>query len=216
MLTGRKMYEKNFITEAVWMLRGETDTKRFHDNGVKIWDAWADEKGELGKLYGYQLRNFNSAGCDQLRHLDKELGQNPSSRRLLASMWNPLELDEMALPPCHFAFQLVVTGASLNIVVYQRSADVMVGLPYDVAMYGVVLSVFCKRHDYECGTLTVHMGDAHIYRNHFEGVSEYIKRAVHPLPGIRITNSNPFSIEEKEICITNYQHEEAIFFSVAK
>lgn len=204
LLSGKKISPKHFLHELKWMLNGDTNIKYLNDNGSKIWDKWADKNGDLGPVYGKQFRNFR--GVDQVANLIRGLKNEPFSRRHIISLWNPVELEWMALPPCFYSFQVIVKKGTVDLVVSQRSADVFIGLPYDVCFYSVFLNLIvntinqekCRHcngngriemleHCPECygepkrpGRVIVNIGNAHVYAGHVAACTEYISRF--PLP----------------------------------
>lgn len=207
LLTGRKMFEKTFKTEFDWFINGETNIKRFQENGIKIWDAWADDNGDLGPVYGHQLRNFNSEYYDQLAILINNLKTTPDSRRHIISLWNPLQIEEMALPPCYLYFQFFVENDKLNMFVVQRSGDVFLGIPYDVALFSQILLYIAEQTGYVASLLDIQIIDAHIYRNQIESVKQYLKQETFELP--------KFDYKNGKLEITNYQHGPKITAAVA-
>ena len=185
-LTGRKMFQKTFDTEFEWFINGETNIQRFKDAGVKIWDAWADENGELGPVYGYQMRNFNNQNIDQMRNLIKSLRTDPDSRRHIISLWNPAQQDQMALPPCYLYFQFFVDKDKLNMFVVQRSGDLFLGIPYDVALFTKILLYVSDQVGLKANTLDIQIVDAHIYNNQLEAVHEYLAQTNFELPKYKV------------------------------
>ena len=207
-LTGRRMFPKVFNTEFNWFINGETNIKRFQDAGVKIWDAWADEDGELGPVYGHQLRNFNSAGIDQLWGTINQLVENPDSRRHIISLWNPVQQPEMALPPCYLYFQFFVDGDNLDMFVVQRSGDMFLGVPYDMALFTMILNFVAEQAGYKARELAVNIIDAHIYKNQFEAVKEYLDA-----PVLRPTTQYRF--EDNKVKLIDYNYGPVITAPVA-
>lgn len=187
-LTGRKMFEKTFKTEFEWFINGETNIKRLQDAGVKIWDNWADKNGNLGPVYGHQLINFNSNGYNQLKSLINGIKNNPNSRRHIVSLWNPLQLNEMKLPPCYLYFQFFVENNKLNMFVLQRSGDLIAGIPYDVALFTLFLLYISEKTGYKANKLNLNIIDAHIYKNQLEVADEYLKRNILNLPTYKYKN----------------------------
>jgi thymidylate synthase len=181
MLTGKKMYFKNIINEAKWLLSGDTNVKFLNDNGVKIWNNWSDDKGDLGPVYGHQIRNFNNE-VDQLKEVVEGIKNNPHGRRHLISMWNPQQLSEMALPPCHYAFQFYVQGEYLNIDVQMRSGDLFVGIPYDMGIYSMILIMVAHEVGLKPYQVNINITDCHVYVEHLQKAVEYLKRPTHSLP----------------------------------
>lgn len=188
LLTTKKIYWKNAVTELLWILQGRTDMAYLHEHGLKYWDA--DYKrsgrtdGSLGPVYGHQLRNFN--GTDQLKEVLKHIKRDPSSRRIMASLWNPSDLDDMVLPPCHYGFQVSIKDGKLNLFWSQRSADLFLGLPYDIAMYGLLLEMLAEGTGYKAGQLGCFLGDCHIYHNHFDAVKQQLSRTPGLLPRVDV------------------------------
>jgi len=182
-MTGKAMYPKVFNTEFKWFINGETNIKRFQDNGVKIWDEWADENGDLGPVYGHQMRNFNDQGVDQMERLIWNLRNNRDSRRHIISLWNPAQIHQMALPPCYLYFQFFVDkGERLNMFVVQRSADLFLGVPYDIALFSMLLLHVAKESNYLTGRIDLQLVDAHIYSNHISAVDEYLRQPTSEFP----------------------------------
>ena len=195
MVTTKKLHLKSIIYELLWFLKGDTNIQYLQDNGVKIWDAWADENGNLGPVYGHQWRNWNSEEIDQIADLIKELKTNPNSRRMLVSAWNPSVLpdnsksfsenvanNKAALPPCHAFFQFYVSDGKLSCQLYQRSADVFLGVPFNIASYALLTMMIAQVCGFEVGEFIHTFGDAHIYNNHFEQVELQLSREPKPLP----------------------------------
>ena len=198
-LTGRKMFPKVFNTEMKWFLNGETNIERFKKAGVKIWDAWADENGDLGPVYGHQLRNFNSQGFDQMSKLIQGLCNDPNSRRHVISLWNPTQIKEMALPPCYLYFQFFVDNGKLNMFALQRSGDMYLGVPYDVALFTLLLNYVASKTGYVVGKLAINIIDAHVYTNQIEAVKKYLEQPMHNLPAYRFCT-------EKGARLIGYEH----------
>lgn len=207
LITGRKMFEKTFKTEFDWFINGETNIKRFQDNGIKIWDAWADENGDLGPVYGHQLRNFNSEYYDQLAILINNIKTMPDSRRHIISLWNPLQLEEMALPPCYLYFQFFVENDKLNMFVVQRSGDIFLGIPYDVALFSQILLYIAEQTGYKASLIDIQIVDAHIYVNQIEAVRKYLTQETYGLPS--------FTYKDGLLDIKDYKHGPKITAAVA-
>ena len=206
-ITGRKMFEKTFNTEFDWFINGETNIQRFKDAGVKIWDAWADDNGNLGPVYGYQMRNFNGQGFDQMNRLINDLITNPDSRRHIISLWNPNQLDKMALPPCYLYFQFFVDRGRLNMFVVQRSGDLFLGIPYDIALFTKILLYVASLTDLEAGKLEVQIIDAHVYSNQLDAVKKYLKTDIYSLP--------KYKYKKGSLSLINYKHGPVISANVA-
>lgn len=193
LITGRRMYPKIFKTEFEWFINGETNIKRFKDNKVTIWNEWADSNGDLGPVYGHQLRNFNDQSIDQLEDVIDSLKLNPDSRRHVVSLWNPAQLNEMALPPCYLYFQFFVNwdpvnGDSLNMFALQRSGDVFLGIPYDVALFSQILLYISEKVNIKPGKMEMQIIDAHVYENQIEAVDEYLQQPILPQPSYSYSN----------------------------
>jgi len=188
-ITGRKMSQKIFDTEFEWFMNGETNIKRFKDVGVKIWDAWADENGDLGPVYGHQMRNFNDQNIDQMQNVIKSLKTDPDSRRHIISLWNPAQQDQMALPPCYLYFQFFVDNNKLNMFVVQRSGDLFLGIPYDVALFTKILLYVADQTGLKANILDIQIVDAHIYNNQIEAVKEYLIQDNFELPEYKLDNN---------------------------
>lgn len=180
LLTTKKMFYRGIVEELLWMLRGETNIRALTSKGVHIWDAWADDKGELGPVYGKQWRDWN--GIDQLDNLIKDLITNPLSRRHILTNWNVAELSQMALPPCHCLAQFYVSGNYIDMAVWQRSGDMFLGIPFDIASYATLATIIGFAINKAPRWLNYHIGDAHIYVNHTESVKLQLSRQPLPLP----------------------------------
>lgn len=184
-LTTKKLHLKSIIHELLWFLAGDTNIKYLKDHGVSIWDDWADEKGELGPVYGYQWRSWPSpdgGAIDQISNLIEQIRKNPSSRRLIVSAWNPAQVDQMALPPCHCLFQFHVANGKLSCQLYQRSADIFLGVPFNIASYALLTMMVAQVCQLEAGEFIHTLGDAHIYANHFEQAKLQLTRTPKVLP----------------------------------
>jgi len=196
LLTTKKVHLKSIIHELLWFIAGDTNIKYLKDNGVSIWDEWADENGELGPVYGRQWRAWKTADgetVDQLSALIEGIKKNPDSRRHIISAWNPGEVDKMALPPCHAMFQFYVANGKLSCQLYQRSADVFLGVPFNIASYALLTMMVAQVCGLRPGDFIHSFGDAHIYTNHFEQVNLQLSREPRPLPKMKI-NPNVTSI----------------------
>ena len=183
--TTKKLHLRSIIIELLWFLRGETNVKWLKDNGVSIWDEWADENGDLGPVYGYQWRSWpapDGESIDQIKGLIKSLKENPNSRRHIVSAWNPALVDNMALPPCHTMFQFYVADGKLSCQLYQRSADIFLGVPFNIASYALLTMMLAQVCDLEVGDFVHTFGDAHLYHNHFEQAKEQLSRTPLSLP----------------------------------
>jgi thymidylate synthase len=207
LLTGRKMFQKTFDTEFEWFMNGETNIQRFKDAGVKIWDAWADENGDLGPVYGYQMRNFNGAGGDQLKAVITSLKNDPDSRRHIISLWNPLQLHQMALPPCYLYFQFFVEQDRLNMFVVQRSGDMFLGIPYDVALFSKILLYIAEETNLKANYIDIQVVDAHVYNNQHDAIREYLDQETFQAPDYIYKNG--------ALSLINYKHGPVITAKVA-
>lgn len=213
MVTTKKLHLKSIIYELLWFLKGDTNTDYLTENGVKIWNAWADENGDLGPVYGHQWRNWNSDEIDQITEVIETLKTNPNSRRMLVSAWNPSVLpdtsksfsenvanNKAALPPCHAFFQFYVSNGKLSCQLYQRSADIFLGVPFNIASYALLTMMMAQVCGYEAGEFIHTFGDAHIYSNHIEQLETQLSREVRPLPKMtlnpEITTIFDFTFED--------------------
>lgn len=207
-ITGRKAYFKNMLAEARWMLKGDTNTKYLKEQGVSIWDLWADENGNLGPIYGHQMRNFN--GVDQIQNLLKGLKTNRFSRRHIVNFWNPNDLDKMALPPCHFAFEVVANKGSFDIVVFMRSLDLFVGLPYDIGVYSLYLIALSNQFNVKPGKVVIMAGNAHVYSQNVNQAAYYCTTKNHKLPRLNHNNITFLNFQNVTPELINYTHEKPI------
>ena len=212
LLTTKKVFYSGIIHELLWIISGETNIKYLQDKGVKIWDEWADEDGELGPVYGHQWRNWNGDGVckkghDQLGKVIKRIKENPNCRRQIVTAWNPDDVEEAALPPCHCFFQFNVQGEYLHLQMYQRSCDVFLGVPFNIASYALLLEMVAQVTGYKAGVFIHTYGDVHIYNNHFDQVEEQLGRESFPPPKLmlnrNITDIDAFIFED--ITVLNYQ-----------
>lgn len=184
-LTTKKLHLKSIIHELLWFIKGDTNVKYLQDNGVRIWNEWADENGNLGPIYGYQWRSwpgYNGETFDQLKEAIRMIKETPDSRRILVSAWNVGCLDDMKLPPCHIFFQFYVANGKLSLQLYQRSADIFLGVPFNIASYALLLLMVAQVTGLEAGEFIHTLGDAHIYNNHLEQVDLQLQREPKPLP----------------------------------
>ncbi|MFZ9643350.1 MAG: thymidylate synthase [Candidatus Methylopumilus sp.] len=189
LLTTKKVHLKSIIHELLWFLQGSTNIAYLKENGVRIWDEWADENGNLGPVYGYQWRNWpkpDGTHIDQISQVVKMIKTNPDSRRLIVSAWNVADVDQMKLPPCHAFFQFYVADGKLSCQLYQRSADIFLGVPFNIASYALLTMMVAQVCGLKLGDFVHTLGDAHIYSNHFEQVNEQLKRDLRALPTMRI------------------------------
>lgn len=190
LLTTKKVHLKSVIVELLWFLRGDTNVKYLQDKGVKIWDAWASPEGELGPIYSHQWRRFGETatqvGVDQIQQVVEQIKSNPDSRRHIVSAWNPVDLPRMALPPCHTLFQFYVAGGKLSCQLYQRSADVFLGVPFNIASYALLTLMVAQVCGLSPGDFVHSFGDVHLYNNHFSQAIEQLSRDPRPLPSMQI------------------------------
>ena len=204
LVTTKKTYLRAIIHELIWLLSGNTHIKYLHDNNVTIWDEWADENGDLGPVYGHQWRNFNSQGIDQIKDVIERIKKNPQDRRLIVTAWNPAQIEEMALPPCHCFFQFDVTpDGKLNCMLYQRSCDMFLGVPFNIASYSLLTMMIAQVCGLKPGEFVHTLGNAHIYSNHFDQVNLQLSREPYPLPKMKINpevkNIDNFKYEDFEL-----------------
>lgn len=217
LMTTKKMHLKSIIYELLWFLKGDTNVKYLQDNGVRIWNEWADENGDLGPVYGSQWRNWNGEGIDQIAEVIEKLKKTPNDRRMIVSAWNVGKIAEMHLPPCHMMFQFYVANNKLSCMLYQRSCDMFLGVPFNIASYALLTMMVAQVCGYELGEFIHTLGDTHIYHNHFEQVREQLSRQPLPLPKMKINplikDINDFKYEDFEL--QGYQCYEAIKGKVA-
>jgi len=188
-LTTKKLHLKSIVHELLWFLAGDTNVKYLQDNGVRIWNEWADEDGELGPVYGHQWRSWptpDGGTVDQITQLLDQIKNNPDSRRLIVSAWNVSDVDQMALPPCHCLFQFYVAKGALSCQLYQRSADIFLGVPFNIASYALLTHMIAQVCGLKVGDFIHTLGDAHLYANHFEQAKLQLERTPKPLPILRI------------------------------
>ena len=196
LLTTKKLHLKSIIHELLWFLKGDTNVKYLQENGVRIWNEWADENGELGPVYGHQWRswpNYNGGHVDQIQDIVNALKNNPDSRRMIVSAWNVAEVDQMALPPCHCLFQFYVANSKLSLQLYQRSADTFLGVPFNIASYALLTMMMAQVSGLKPGDFIHTTGDTHLYLNHLEQAKEQLKRTPRRLPRM-VINPNVTSI----------------------
>ena len=219
MVTTKKLHLKSIIHELLWFLKGETNIAYLQENGVKIWDSWADENGDLGPVYGFQWRNWNGENIDQIKDLIETIKTNPDSRRMLISAWNPSVLpdtsvsfaknvanNKAALPPCHAFFQFYVSNGKLSCQLYQRSADIFLGVPFNIASYALLTMMIAKVTNLEYGDFVHTFGDAHIYNNHMDQINLQLSREPKNLPTMEIDPNikNIFDFTFKDFNLVNY------------
>ena len=218
-VTTKKLHLKSIIYELLWFLKGDTNIKYLQENGVKIWDAWADSNGDLGPVYGFQWRNWNNDGIDQISNLINDLKNNPSSRRHLISAWNPSVLPDTsksfetnvangkaALPPCHAFFQFHVINGKLSCQLYQRSADIFLGVPFNIASYSLLTIMIAQVCDLKVGDFIHTFGDAHIYSNHFDQMKLQLTREPRKLPTIKVNKKikSIFDFKYEDFVLEDY------------
>lgn len=209
LLTTKKVHLKSIIHELLWFIAGDTNIKYLKDNGVSIWDEWADENGDLGPVYGHQWRSWpapDGRSIDQFADVVSQIRKNPDSRRLIVSAWNPAEVDKMALPPCHSLFQFYVANGKLSLQLYQRSADTFLGVPFNIASYALLTMMVAQCCGLEPGDFVHTLGDAHIYTNHFEQVALQLSRQPRPLPKMIINpdKKDIFNFKYEDFELTGY------------
>lgn len=219
MVTTKKLHTRSIIHELLWFLKGSTNIKYLHDNKVSIWDEWADENGNLGPIYGKQWRSWGTEGknIDQISELIEQIKTNPNSRRLLVCAWNVGEIDKMALPPCHILFQFYVANGKLSCQLYQRSADIFLGVPFNITSYALLTHMIAQVCNLEVGEFIHTLGDAHIYTNHFEQANLQLTREPYPLPQLKLNKEikNIFEFKYEDIEILNYQSHPVIKAPIA-
>lgn len=233
LVTTKKLHLKSIIHELLWFLSGDTNIRYLKENGVSIWDEWADEKGDLGPVYGHQWRSFpaleptgqmldgeplfTGRGIDQIAQLVEMIKTAPDSRRLIVSAWNPADVPRMALPPCHTMWQVRVLNGKLHLQLYQRSADMFLGVPFNIASYALLQVMLAHVTGYEPGDFVHTLGDAHIYSNHMDQVALQLSRTPKPLPRLRIKRdvASIFDFKFEDFEITGYEPDPAIRAAVA-
>ncbi|MBQ9035372.1 MAG: thymidylate synthase [Alphaproteobacteria bacterium] len=217
LVTTKKVHLKSIIYELLWFLKGDTNVKYLQEHGVRIWNEWADENGELGPVYGSQWRNWNGEGIDQITDVIERLKKTPNDRRMIVSAWNVGKIAEMHLPPCHMMFQFYVANNKLSCMLYQRSCDMFLGVPFNIASYALLTMMVAQVCGYEPGEFIHTLGDTHIYHNHFEQVKEQLSHTPYPLPQMKINPAvkdiNDFKYEDFEL--VNYQSYDTIKAKVA-
>ncbi len=230
LVTTKKIHLKSVIHELLWFIKGDTNTDYLTKNGVRIWNEWADENGDLGPVYGHQWRNWNSENVDQLKQVIETLKTNPNSRRMLISAWNPSVLPDTsksfsenvangkaALPPCHAFFQFYVADGKLSCQLYQRSADIFLGVPFNIASYALLTEMMAQVCGFKAGEFIHTLGDAHIYTNHFDQVELQLSREPKPLPTLKLNPniSDLFYFKYEDIEVLNYNPHPGIKGAVA-
>jgi len=219
-ITTKKLHLRSIIHELLWFLRGDSNIQYLKDNGVSIWDEWADENGELGPVYGVQWRSWptpSGGSIDQISQIMQQLRDNPDSRRIILSAWNVSEIDNMALPPCHCLFQFWVAEGKLSCQLYQRSCDIFLGVPFNIASYALLTHMLAQQADLGVGDFIWTGGDCHLYSNHLEQADEQLQREPLPLPRLAIKRRPPsiFDYEFDDFEILNYESHPHIRAAVA-
>ena len=209
LLTTKKLHLKSIIHELLWFLKGDTNVKYLQENGVRIWNEWADENGDLGHIYGYQWRSwpdYNGGHIDQIKEAIDTIQNNPDSRRIIVSAWNVADLPQMNLPPCHAFFQFYVANGKLSLQLYQRSADIFLGVPFNIASYALLLMMVAQVTGLEAGDFVHTLGDAHIYNNHIEQVREQLSREPRALPTMKLNPNvkSIFDFKYEDFELTDY------------
>ena len=208
-LTTKKLHLKSIIHELLWFLAGDTNIRYLKENGVRIWDEWADENGDLGRVYGAQWRSWRGANgetVDQIANVVRQIRQTPDSRRLIVSAWNPAEVDDMALPPCHALFQFYVANGKLSCQLYQRSADIFLGVPFNIASYALLTMMVAQVCGLQAGEFVHTLGDVHLYQNHLEQARLQLTREPRALPKMRINPDvrNIFAFKFDDFTLSDY------------
>ena len=209
LITTKKIHFPSIVHELLWFLNGDSNIKYLNDNGVTIWDEWADQNGDLGRIYGVQWRSWrgsNNESIDQIKNLMYSLKNNPNSRRHIVSAWNVGDLDSMRLPPCHILFQFYIVNNKLSCQLYQRSADIFLGIPFNIASYALLTALIANTLNLELGSFIHTLGDAHLYNNHIEQAKLQLSRKPKKLPKLEIINKRDdiCSYQYEDIILTNY------------
>jgi thymidylate synthase len=209
LLTTKKLHLKSIIHELLWFLKGDTNVKYLQENGVRIWNEWADENGDVGHIYGYQWRSwptYDGGFIDQIQRAVDDIKNNPDSRRIIVSAWNVADLDKMNLPPCHAFFQFYVANGKLSLQLYQRSADTFLGVPFNIASYALLLLMMAQVTGLEAGEFVHTLGDTHIYKNHIEQVQLQLQREPRPLPKMTLNPNvkSIFDFKYEDFTLTDY------------
>lgn len=209
LVTTKKLHLKSIIHELLWFLKGDTNIKYLQDNGVRIWNEWADENGDLGHIYGYQWRSwpdYNGGHIDQISEILDTIKNNPDSRRIIVSAWNVADIPSMKLPPCHAFFQFYVANGKLSLQLYQRSADIFLGVPFNIASYALLLKMMAQVTELQAGDFVHTLGDAHIYTNHIDQLKMQIERELRPLPQMILNPEikNIFDFKYEDFTLEGY------------
>ena len=220
LVTTKKVHLKSIIYELLWFLRGETNVRWLQEHGVTIWDEWADGTGDLGPVYGYQWRSWPTqieGTIDQISNLIRDIKSNPDSRRLIVTAWNPADVPKMALPPCHCLFQFYVADGKLSCQLYQRSADIFLGVPFNIASYALLTLMVAQVTGLKPGEFVHSFGDAHLYLNHIEQAREQLSREPYPLPVMKLNPAakDIFGFRYEDFTLENYQPHPAIKAPIA-
>lgn len=220
LITTKRLHLKSIIHELLWFLKGDTNIRYLKENGVSIWDEWADAQGELGPVYGYQWRNWptpDGRHIDQITQVLEQLKNNPDSRRIIVSAWNVADIEQMALPPCHAFFQFYVAEGKLSCQLYQRSADIFLGVPFNIASYALLTLMMAQVTGLKPGDFVHTLGDAHLYLNHLEQTDLQLSREPYPLPQMRLNPDvhNLFDFTYDDFKLVDYQHHAHIKAAVA-
>ena len=220
LLTTKKLHLKSIVYELLWFIRGDTNVRWLQERGVSIWDEWADENGELGPVYGYQWRHWRSPDggqIDQIANVIESIRKKPDSRRHLVTAWNPADVDRMALPPCHALFQFYVADGRLSCQMYQRSADLFLGVPFNIASYALLTLMVAQVTGLQPGEFVLTLGDAHLYLNHLEQAREQLRREPHPFPRLRLNAAvrDLFEFRYEDLTLEGYDPHPAIRAPIA-
>jgi thymidylate synthase len=219
LLTTKKLHKKSIILELLWFLRGDTNVRWLQERGVGIWDEWADAEGELGPVYGKQWRSWTAPDgrvIDQIANVVRQIRENPSSRRHIVTAWNPADVDDMALPPCHCLFQFFVAEGRLSCQLYQRSADVFLGVPFNIASYALLTAMVAQVTGLKPGEFVHTFGDAHLYLNHVDQAKEQLTREPRPFPTLNLApRTDLFAFEYEDIAIEGYRAHPSIKAPIA-
>ncbi|MGZ5988415.1 MAG: thymidylate synthase [Rhizomicrobium sp.] len=220
LMTTKKLFTKAIVLELLWFLRGDTNVRWLQERGVTIWDEWADANGELGPVYGHQWRSWptpDGGAIDQIANLVRDIKINPDSRRLIVTAWNPVDVPKMALPPCHCLFQFYVANGKLSCQLYQRSADIFLGVPFNIASYALLTMMLAQVTGLKPGEFVHTLGDAHLYLNHLDQAREQLTRKPYPLPAMRLNPdvTNIFDFKYEDFKLENYQAHPTIKAEIA-
>jgi len=219
LITTKRVHLKSVVHELLWFLKGDSNIAYLRENGVRIWNEWADDDGELGPVYGVQWRSWPTPGgghIDQIAQVLEQIRTTPDSRRMIVSAWNVADLEEMALMPCHAFFQFYVAGGKLSCQLYQRSADLFLGVPFNIASYALLTHMFAQQADLEVGDFIWTGGDCHIYANHTDQVVEQLSREPYPFPTLRLNKApSIFDYQYEDVEVVGYEHHPAISAPVA-